>query len=113
MHRFCGVRESGGREFFHTMEKLSAIFPRHGKTLGNFSTLWKKVFHGVEKPRAAIPRMGDGGRSWRLGEVEDVGGEGDGEAFFAEGGEDGVADVAGGGGNVVAGGVHPEEQLEL
>jgi hypothetical protein len=34
--------------FFHTMEKLSAIFPHNGKTFAVFSTQWKKCFHGVE-----------------------------------------------------------------
>jgi hypothetical protein len=34
--------------FFHAMEKLSAIFPHNGKTLADFSTQWKKCFHGVE-----------------------------------------------------------------
>ena len=27
-------------------------FPRYGKSLGGFSTLWKKCFHAVEKRRA-------------------------------------------------------------
>ena len=46
------VRRGGGLaawEFFHTMEKVSAIFPHNGKTLSIFSTLWKIVFHSVEK----------------------------------------------------------------
>ncbi len=37
---------------FHAMEKLSAFFPRHGKTFGDFSTQWKnsvRFFHTVEK----------------------------------------------------------------
>ena len=37
---------------FHTMEKLSAVFPRNGKTFGCFSTPWKNLrpfFHAVEK----------------------------------------------------------------
>ncbi|HOE37921.1 MAG TPA: hypothetical protein PLT12_10510, partial [Kiritimatiellia bacterium] len=65
-------------QFFHTMEKLCAIFPRNGKTLGslfhameklcaifprcgkNISTLWKKVadfFHAVEKSLSRIGGM--------------------------------------------------------
>ena len=31
------------------MEKLGVIFPRYGKVFGDFSTLWKNIFHGVEK----------------------------------------------------------------
>ncbi len=50
--------------FFHSVEKPAKVFPLCGKTgesfsivwknPGNFSTVWKKVFHSVEKPRAAI-----------------------------------------------------------
>ena len=36
------------------MEKLSQDFPRNVKTLGGFSTPWKKVFHTVEKPAPPI-----------------------------------------------------------
>ena len=51
------------RPVFHGVEKLSAIFPQSGKTFGDFSTLWKKVFHTVENPRAAPGRMGSAGFS--------------------------------------------------
>ena len=37
------------------MEKLSQDFPRNVKTLGDFSTPWKKLFHGVEKSSAPRP----------------------------------------------------------
>ena len=50
--------------FFHRVEKPAKVFPLCGKAgetfsivwknPGNFSTVWKKVFHSVEKPRAAI-----------------------------------------------------------
>jgi hypothetical protein len=30
------------------MENFFAIFPRYGKFLGDFSTLWKTFFHSVE-----------------------------------------------------------------
>ena len=40
------------------MEKLSAIFPYNGKTLAIFSTLWKKVFHSVEKFMSREPPHG-------------------------------------------------------
>ena len=42
------MRLLAAHRFFHTMEKLCAIFPHNGKTLRIFSTLWKKVFHTVE-----------------------------------------------------------------
>ncbi len=33
-----------------TIEGRGTGFPRHGKNSGRFSTVWKKVFHGVENP---------------------------------------------------------------
>ena len=38
---------------------------------------------------------------------------GDDDSVFTAGGEGGVAEVAGGGGDAFAGGVHPEEELEF
>jgi hypothetical protein len=31
------------------VEKKRPVFPRYGKVFGDFSMLWKKVFHTVEK----------------------------------------------------------------
>ena len=47
----------GGAEVFHCVEKRDPIFPRNVKTLPDFSTLWKNIFHTVEKFRAAIKRQ--------------------------------------------------------
>ena len=33
---------------FHAMEKSMPIFPRYGKLWPKFSTLWKTSFHGME-----------------------------------------------------------------
>lgn len=41
------------------MEKRSRIFPRYVKTLGDFSTPWKKVFHTVEKSTPPVNQVGD------------------------------------------------------
>jgi len=37
------------------MEKIPARFPRYGKLLGHFSTLWKTFFHTVENPDISDP----------------------------------------------------------
>jgi sterol desaturase/sphingolipid hydroxylase (fatty acid hydroxylase superfamily) len=37
------------------MENSGAIFPRYGKVFSDFSTLWKKVFHTVEKSSPRHP----------------------------------------------------------
>ena len=78
----CGKIRAAAPGFFHTMEKLCAIFPHNGTTLGPlfhtvekwggffphrgkmgriFSTLWKKVFHTVEKV------AGGPGAPWKKG----------------------------------------------
>ena len=36
------------RCIFHAMENFFAVFPRYGKFLREFSTLWKTFFHTVE-----------------------------------------------------------------
>jgi hypothetical protein len=61
-------------KFFHTVEKTARIFPRHGKNLSGFSTLWKNFrqffharktfFHSVENRREGASRespSGEGG----------------------------------------------------
>ena len=37
------------KKVFHGVEKMRGNFPRCGKNGVEFSTEWKKVFHGVEK----------------------------------------------------------------
>jgi len=69
------------KSFFHSVEKWGDIFPRNGKSFGDFSTqwkkfwrffhtmeqlwtdfstVWKKVFHAMEKGWAVRCRMGGG-----------------------------------------------------
>jgi hypothetical protein len=55
---FHGVEKS-----FPPYGKQGLIFPRNGKTFGDFSTQWKKVFHRVEKSGAAAKRTGAPGGS--------------------------------------------------
>ena len=47
------------RRVFHTMEKLSRIFPRNGKTFADFSTVWKilapALLLAAAPVRAALP----------------------------------------------------------
>jgi hemolysin III len=40
------------KKVFHGVEKSGLFFPRHGKFPPQFSTLWKTFFHTVEKPDA-------------------------------------------------------------
>jgi peptide/nickel transport system permease protein len=44
-----------------TIEGRGPGFPQHGKKSGWFSTLWKKVFHGVEKNGVDFPQRGKNG----------------------------------------------------
>jgi len=34
-----------------------AIFPQHGKSFREFSTVWKKCFHTMEKLRRRMPPL--------------------------------------------------------
>ena len=36
------------KRFFHSMENFFALFPRYGKLIPHFSTVWKTFFHTVE-----------------------------------------------------------------
>ncbi len=47
-----------GESWRLTIEGRGPGFPQHGKNSGTFSTLWKKVFHGVEKNGANFPQRG-------------------------------------------------------
>ena len=100
-----GVFGARRREFFHGMEKS---FPRYGKVLG-FWGAGGVIFPRCGKKFATVWKRGDGATGSRGGGEVDVElGVGDGDALFAAGGEYGVANVAGGGGDVLSGGVHPE-----
>ena len=45
-----GVREFSmvWKKVFHGVEKMGVSFPRCGKKWSEFSTVWKIYFHGVE-----------------------------------------------------------------
>jgi hypothetical protein len=41
-------------KFFPQYGKNGPVFPRYGKVLRHFSTLWKIIFHSVENLRGGI-----------------------------------------------------------
>ncbi len=61
--QYRGTGMGSATDLFHGMENFCASFPQYGKLFGDFSTLWKTVFHAVEQPSAGSHPFG----SWQLG----------------------------------------------